>query len=71
MRWTGVGVVGGLVLSLLAGPLVASLLVDVRAWDPVTLAVSAGVLQIVAAAATLVPARRAAVVNPWLELRAE
>ncbi len=71
LRWTAVGVAGGLGLSLLSGRLVASLLVDVSAWDPLTLVVSAGVLFAVTAVATILPARRAAVVDPWTELRAD
>jgi ABC-type antimicrobial peptide transport system permease subunit len=45
--------------------------VDVPPWDPVTIALSAAVLLLVAAVAIVVPARRAAVVDPWIELRSE
>lgn len=71
LRWTAIGVASGLVLSFLAGRLVASQLVDVPPWDPVTIALSAAVLLLVAAVAIVVPARRAAVVDPWIELRSE
>jgi ABC-type antimicrobial peptide transport system permease subunit len=69
LRWTAIGAAGGVGLALLAGPLVASLLVDVQPWDPVTLVVSTAVLFVAALAATLVPALRAAGVDPWLALR--
>jgi putative ABC transport system permease protein len=71
LRWTALGAAGGLGLSLLAGPLVASLLVGVEPWDPITLIVSTTVLLAAALAATLAPALRAAEVDPWLALRSE
>jgi hypothetical protein len=43
----------------------------VRAWDPATLLASAIVLLPVTIAATLLPARRAAGVDPWSAVHAE
>jgi hypothetical protein len=71
LRWTAIGVAGGLALSLVTGPLLASLLVDVRAWDPATLVVVSLVLFAVTTVATLVPALRAAGVDPWAALRSD
>jgi predicted permease len=71
LRWTAIGVAGGIALALVAGPLLASLLVGVTASDPVTLAISALVLFAVTAVATLVPALRAARVDPGTAVRSE
>ena len=66
-----VGVVIGIVAALALGKLVASLLYGVTAHDPVVLGAVAAVLVIVAIAACLVPAWRAARVDPMETLRAE
>ena len=47
------------------------LLFGVRSWDAGTLGLVAGILVIAALAATFLPARRAAAVNPVEALRAE
>jgi predicted permease len=66
-----VGVVAGIALALAGGRLIASLLYGVAPSDVRVLAVvSAGVVA-VAAAAALVPARRASTVDPIAALRAE
>jgi putative ABC transport system permease protein len=67
----GAGVAVGLVLALWAGRLIESLLVGVGSRDPVTLAVVAATLLIVAALAAVLPARRAASVDPATVLRGE
>jgi predicted permease len=65
------GVAVGLAVALGAGRFVAPLLFGVQPNDPGTLSGVAGVLLLVAAAASLVPAWRAAHVDPAAALRAE
>jgi macrolide transport system ATP-binding/permease protein len=67
----GIGIVVGLALSMGTGMLMKSLLFGVRAWDLSTLAGVAGVLGAFALLASLIPAWRAARVNPVEALRAE
>jgi putative ABC transport system permease protein len=66
-----VGIVLGSALALATGRLLESLLVGVSGRDPLTLGVVAAVLISVALAAALLPARRAASVDPVTALRAE
>ena len=66
-----IGVVLGAVLALAATRLVAAFLFGVTASDPLTLALSALMLATVAIAAGLVPAWRAAGVDPLVALRGE
>ena len=68
---TIVGVSSGLVLAALVSKYVASLLVGVTAHDVPTFTASALVLVFVAAAACMLPARRATRVEPVEALRAE
>jgi putative ABC transport system permease protein len=65
------GIAIGCVLALAAGSLIQSLLVGVSARDPKTLATVAGVLLVVALVAALIPARRAARIDPVDALRAD
>jgi predicted permease len=67
----GVGVIAGLVCSVGATMLVRKFLFGIEPWDPVTLLGVAVLLGGVALAATFVPARRAASINPVEALRAE
>jgi ABC-type antimicrobial peptide transport system permease subunit len=71
IRVVAVGVVVGVALALAAGKLVAALLYGVEARDPVTMIGVSVVLLMVAAAAALIPAWRAARVDPVTALRAE
>ena len=71
LRNAVVGIVLGCGMALMAGRLIQSLLVGVSASDPITLATAAAVLLTVAACAAVVPARRAARVDPVISLRAE
>ena len=61
----------GLVLSVGVGMGLQSLLIGVSPTDPVTYAGVIGMLVLVASAACLLPARRAAAVDPVTTLRDE
>ena len=65
------GILTGSVLSLIAGRGVSSLLFGLKPYDPLTLLVSIALLSLVAALASLLPARRAAKVDPMVALRYE
>jgi len=68
---TGMGIAVGLAGAIGAALLMGKLLFGVRAWDAETLIGVAVVLGVSALAASFVPARRAASVNPTEALRAE
>ena len=68
---TAVGLVIGLALSVPIGQALQSLLAEVSATDPVVFAVAPLVLAAAAAAASYLPARRAASVAPMTALRHE
>ena len=68
---TGMGLAIGLVFSVGASLLIRSLLFGVQAWDAATLGCVAVLLLLVSMAASFLPARRAASVNPVEALRAE
>jgi putative ABC transport system permease protein len=71
-RWTArqilgmaaFGIAAGLGATMAAGPLVRSLLYGIAPWDPESLAVAVMFVAIVAAAATAMPALRAAHIEP-------
>ena len=63
------GLICGLALTLVLGRLLSNLLFGVSAFDPVVLALVCGLLLIVAAAATSIPAWRAARIDPLHALR--
>ena len=65
----GIGLGVGLLLAFVAGRLLAKQLVGVSAADPVSFGGTALVLLIVAAAASALPARRAATMDPLAALR--
>ena len=65
------GLAAGIALSLLAAPVLESVLYGVEASDPVTFAAMASFMALVAAAAAYVPARRAARTDPVRTLRFE
>jgi predicted permease len=71
MRLAAVGVIAGCAWALLAGKLIASLLYDTSPRDVAPMIVAALVLFTAAALAALIPARRAARVDPVIALRAE
>jgi predicted permease len=68
---TGAGLALGLVCSLGASLLMRSLLFEVEPWDAVTLLAVVLLVGLTAMAASFLPARRAASVNPMDALRAE
>jgi ABC-type antimicrobial peptide transport system permease subunit len=71
LRLALAGVAAGLLLAMLGGRLLQSYLYRVRAWDPLTLAVAPLLLAAVLVAACLLPARRAARLDPVETLRQE
>ncbi len=68
---TAIGIVAGLAGAAACSRLIRGLLFDVSPWDPATMALIALGLAIASLVASLVPARRAASVNPVDALRAE
>jgi ABC-type antimicrobial peptide transport system permease subunit len=67
----GAGLLGGTALSLLSTRAVAALLFGVKATDLQALLSGAGLLVLVALAASYLPARRAANLDPAVALREE
>ena len=71
VRMSGVGLAIGLPLAYLVGRLVESQLFGVKASDPLVFGASAAALATVAMLAGLLPARKAASVDPMVALRHE
>ncbi len=71
LRLTAFGLAAGTVLSLGAGMLLRSQLFGLSPADPVTFVALALLLAVVAAGASVLPARRAARVDPIIALRSE
>lgn len=67
----GVGVAVGTGLTLLLGPAASSMLYGMKSYDPLTLAAASVAMGVVALLASLMPARRAATVDPMVALREE
>jgi putative ABC transport system permease protein len=63
------GVAIGVAASAVASRFMASLLYEVSAWDLTTFGAAAGVLLTISVAATYLPARRAAAIDPAQSLR--
>jgi predicted permease len=68
---TGAGIAAGVCAALVLTRLVKSMLYGIKPWDPLTLAGGVLILMAVALAATWIPARRAAGVQPMEALRHE
>ena len=71
LRLVGIGVAVGIVLALTGGRLIAALLYGVAPRDPGALGAVAGVLLVVAAIASALPAWRASRADPMEALRAD
>jgi len=71
LRLAAIGGVCGVALALAVGRLLQSVLVDVAATDTRVLASAAGVMLLAALGAGVIPARRAAAVDPLTVLRHE
>jgi predicted permease len=71
LRLTAVGAAAGLGASLVLGRAAGRLLFQVAPTDPVALAVAGGAMLVVACSAGLLPARRAARVDPVVALRCD
>jgi ABC-type antimicrobial peptide transport system permease subunit len=71
LRLTAVGIALGVVGALALTRLMQSLLFEVSPQDPVTFVAAAAFLLLVGLLASYVPARRAAMVDPAVALRAE
>jgi predicted permease len=67
----GMGIALGMICAVIAATSMRHLLFDVQSWDPPTLLMAAFVLATSALAASYIPARRAASVDPIEVLRAE
>jgi predicted permease len=66
-----IGLLIGIPASIACSRLIASQLYQVKGWDPVVLGGSIAALAICALIASIVPARRAAAINPVIALRVE
>jgi putative ABC transport system permease protein len=75
LRETGVmlatGLAVGVVLALAGGRAAATLLYGVKPHDPATLGISVTLLALIAVAASIIPARRATLIDPGIALRTE
>jgi predicted permease len=71
LRVIAVGIVVGVAASLAAGRLIASMLFETRAYDPVALIATSLTVALVALAASFIPAWRATRVDPVVALRAD
>ncbi len=70
-RTVGIGLVLGIPLAIGAGRLISSQLYGVTGWDPIALSVAAAALAGCAFIASLIPALRAASIDPMNALRTE
>jgi ABC-type antimicrobial peptide transport system permease subunit len=66
-----IGLAIGIPMAIGAGRLISSQLYDVRSWDPVALSFAVISLALCALVATVIPAQRAAAIDPMNALRTE
>jgi len=71
LQLTSIGIIAGLVGTLLLGRILNSLLFEVSASDPLTYLAGAVIIALVSLAACSMPARRATRVDPIVALRYE
>ena len=71
MKLAALGVVVGIIGAVALAKLVQALLFDVAPSDPMSYALTAGLLLVVAALACYLPARRAMRVDPLVALQGE
>jgi len=71
LRLSAAGIAAGLMAALLLTQAMTSMLVGIKPTDPVTFAAMAALFMLIAAAATWMPARRAAALDPSTALREE
>jgi predicted permease len=71
MRLALIGIGVGIIFSLIAGKLIATMLYGTEPTDPATFVAMAAILILVAGLAGYVPARRASLINPMVALRNE
>jgi predicted permease len=67
----GIGLAIGMPAAIFAGKFMASMLYNVRPWDPPVLIATTAILAIAALLAAVIPAQRAASVEPMTALRVE
>jgi predicted permease len=71
MVLVGAGILGGTAIALIAGRVIASQLYGLQPRDPSTMIAAGGLILLVAVVASLIPARRAAAIDPMSALRHE
>jgi putative ABC transport system permease protein len=71
LRYSIIGIVGGIASALLATRLLESFLFGLSPWDPSAFATAVIVLALVATIAAWIPARRAAGIDPLIALRGD
>jgi putative ABC transport system permease protein len=71
MTWSAAGILVGLIGAFTAATLIATLLFDVQARDPVTFVTVGGAVMLVALAASAIPAVRAVHIDPTIAMRTE
>jgi predicted permease len=71
MRMLAMGLAIGVILALLAGREASTMVFGLKPWDPASLAAAAALLAIVTVMTSIVPALKAANVNPVETLRGE
>jgi predicted permease len=70
-RFTGIGVLAGLIAAFAGAHLTSALLFQTSSADPVSICISVSALLIIAMLAAVLPASRAATINPVEALRSE